>query len=209
VLQVAQPAGYGHFLREYSGRFGAAYLQQSGLASVQIGLMTLAGYTVPECYRLPFLARSPQEFWQRWNVWVGSWARRYVFIPSSFGLRRRYRWLPVPVATAIGVLVTFLAIGLLHDAPQYGAHALRPVGAWPFPKTTVLLLFCGATLILWAWGARLLRRFGLEGSRFRLPRSVTASVAIFVVLQSFFFVHASTAWLLSRDRRFSIAAPPD
>ena len=30
--------------------------------------MWILGYTVPKRYRYPFVARSPQDFWNRWTL---------------------------------------------------------------------------------------------------------------------------------------------
>ena len=54
------------------------YLAHSGLASVQIGLTRIVGHQVPERYNYPFLFRSPEDFWRRWNAYLGTWVKRYV-----------------------------------------------------------------------------------------------------------------------------------
>lgn len=92
------------------------YMQHSGLASVQIGLMRSIGWDIPERYRYPLFASSPAEFWARWNTYVGSWVRRYVFTPTarlflrSSGMHRQG-------GRFAAVLAAFVTIGALHELP--------------------------------------------------------------------------------------------
>jgi hypothetical protein len=90
------------------------YGAQAGLASIQSGLCRQLGFEVPERYVRPFGATSPRDFWSRWNTYVGTWARVYVFQRVAFYLARRWR-LRGHWAAAIAVFVTFVCVGLLHD----------------------------------------------------------------------------------------------
>src|ERR1700730_9647811 len=80
---------YKHFLSYGALQALNLYFAHSGLSSIQIGLIRLLRYQIPERYNYPFLAKSPQEFWRRWNIWLASWAKRYLFFPTAFLLRRR------------------------------------------------------------------------------------------------------------------------
>jgi hypothetical protein len=67
----------------------------------------------------PFFARSPMEFWRRWNTYVGAWFRRYVFLPAALSWHRS-KLLPSPAtAKCAAVLATFALAGLLHDYSVY------------------------------------------------------------------------------------------
>jgi hypothetical protein len=154
----------------------ALYLAHSGLASIQIGLLRLLGYRLPERYRLPFLAASPQDFWRRWNVWVSSWGRRYVFRPASAVLRRG----PLRrVAPELATLIVFAAIGLLHDL---GVGAVRwPVRGAGGLSLSFTGLFIGFGLALLAWRS-VEQRLGKALTPGRFPRWAGALVswAVFV-----------------------------
>jgi hypothetical protein len=98
-------------------RVAGIYAAQWGLASLQIGLFRQLGYDAPERYLKPFAARSPREFWTRWNTYLGTWVRIYVFAPLVRAMRAR----PTPSAATswrvrlIAVLVSFTFVGALHD----------------------------------------------------------------------------------------------
>lgn len=122
------------------------YLAHSGLASMQIGLMRLCGWDTPERYRFPFLATSPKDFWRRWNVWLGRWAFLYVFVPVAKRLGRLRTgdsWRGIAVGLA--VIMTFLAIGGLHDLAM---KLSSPSHGWWLPFA-MLFLVLGASLVVW------------------------------------------------------------
>ncbi len=128
--------------------FVAFYAAHSGLASFQIGWMRLLGYRIPERYHYPFLAKSPLDFWRRWNIYVGSWVNRYVFFPAAvhrfWRFLRSYRsWGRVPA-----VFVAFATVGILHD----GYHFLSKLEF----STDVTQGFAvqGVLVILWIGAGR-------------------------------------------------------
>jgi hypothetical protein len=124
------------------------YLAHSGLASFQIGLMRLVGHRIPERYCFPFLAASPIDFWRRWNCWLGAWARRYLFMPASIDLRRRWRHMPATVAQGGGILLTFMLVGALHDLLRT-AEALPNTGRIVLSlAATAMFLFFGMLVAL-------------------------------------------------------------
>jgi hypothetical protein len=129
------------------------YVEHSGVASIQIGLMSALGYRLPERYNYPFLANNPADFWKRWNAWLGDWCRLYLFRPLALWLGRRTR--AGAVAAALGALLSFLVIGALHDLAALGA--LDRAGA----PITVLFAQLGIVLIGWEVVARGLRRLAL------------------------------------------------
>jgi len=104
-------------------RFLTEYASHSGLASIQLGLLRQTGYQAPERYRYPLLAVSPLDFWRRWNTYVGTWLRLYVFAPSARRLvrpvpqvQRRQLWRAMLL---VPVLITMAASGALHDGYAY------------------------------------------------------------------------------------------
>ncbi|WP_437693927.1 MBOAT family O-acyltransferase [Sorangium sp. So ce176] len=137
------------------------YAGHSGVASIQIALLSMLGFRVGERYVFPLAATSPRDFWRRWNVHLGQWLRRYAYIPCVRSLGRR---VPVPVADAIAVLAAFGLCGVLHAGVQLLIHGQMP---W-----TVVAAFGvhGCALVAWdraarAWRARPGRGTGSAASR--------------------------------------------
>jgi hypothetical protein len=114
LTQMRDFSGYVRFVTYHSAYAVTVYLAHSGRASLSIGFMRLAGFRISERYRYPLLATNPVDFWRRWNLYLGAWARRYVFTPLTLrlgsllpGARR--------VALAGGVFGTFVFVGVVHD----------------------------------------------------------------------------------------------
>ena len=115
------------------------YGTHSGRAGQDVGLLRCMGYDIPERYHYPFLAKSPQDFWTRWNTYVGNWAKEHLFFPASRA-GRKMRLSPM-VAVASAVLTTFIVVGLLHEAMVVWVPGL-PLGgitSW-FTLNAALLL---------------------------------------------------------------------
>lgn len=141
-------SGYQHAVTYYGLLGIGVYITHSGVASLQIGLMGLIGYEVPERYHWPLLATSPVDFWRRWNIWVGHWVQRYVFYPANLSLRRRMRAWP-DCSRAIACLLAFGFMGVLHDAYTYATRLNRPDRATL--ELTLAFALCAAALLVWVF----------------------------------------------------------
>ena len=94
------------------------YYDFSGYTDMAIGLGRALGFTFPENFNLPFLARSLGEFWRRWHMSLSAWFREYVFYPLE---RRR---LPI-LGQPFNILLVFLLTGLWHGLTlNYAAWGL-------------------------------------------------------------------------------------
>jgi hypothetical protein len=129
----------------------AAYSQHAGLAHIQLGLLRMCGYVAAERYQAPLLARSPLDFWNRWNTYVGQWGKRYLYLPLALRLARRARrrnqgasgWAP-----AVALIAAFTAMGALHDLYTWAAD--RNLTA----EMTAFFSVNGVLLVAWEAGAR-------------------------------------------------------
>ncbi len=84
---------------------GVAFgLIAEGAASSQHALFKLLGWGTVPVIDGAFLARTPAEFWQRYNRWVCIWLDKHVFKPAG-GRSRMLR----------ATLWTFLVSGLIHE----------------------------------------------------------------------------------------------
>ena len=177
---VTSASSYLAFFGYYLGQCFGLYLVHSGVAAIDIGCMGLLGHQVPERYERPFLAPTPADFWRRWNTYLGSWARRYLFFPTVLRLRKRLR-VGSTTAMATAVLATFGAMGLLHGiAPCLLQHHFRRA-----PLLALTAIFAAQGALLLAWEAA--RRAG--GAFPSITRAVARAGATAAVL----------SWLLLRQ----------
>jgi alginate O-acetyltransferase complex protein AlgI len=85
------------------------YCDFSGYSDMAIGLALLMGFQLPENFRLPYQAKTLQEFWRRWHISLSTWLRDYLYI--SLGGNRQGK-----IRTYINLMITMLLGGLWHGA---------------------------------------------------------------------------------------------
>lgn len=57
------------------------YFDFSGYSDMAIGIGRMIGFTFPENFDNPYVAKSISEFWRRWHITLGAWMREYLYIP--------------------------------------------------------------------------------------------------------------------------------
>jgi alginate O-acetyltransferase complex protein AlgI len=107
------------------------YFDFSGYSDIAIGSARLMGFQFPENFDYPYMARSPQEFWNRWHMTLTRWIRDYVFTPLAFSFRRRPKLAPLWVVFAMalcglwhGSRWTFVAWGIWHGVLLLANHTV-------------------------------------------------------------------------------------
>ncbi len=143
------------------------YADFSAYTDLARGTSRWLGFELTENFDHPYLARTPADFWRRWNISLSSWFRDYVYIPLGGSKAGEWRW-------ARNVLVTFLLSGLWHGASWnyvlWGAYhgvllvltrarkilkpAASPAPAWPTPLTALRVVAQTAgmfVLTLFGW----------------------------------------------------------
>jgi alginate O-acetyltransferase complex protein AlgI len=110
---VFAPGAQPHFLDAVVGIVGFGvqiYMDFSAYSDIAIGSARLFGFVFPENFDNPYLARSPQEFWNRWHMTLSRWIRDYVFTPLNFAARRR------PWMSHVFLVLAMAGCGLWHGA---------------------------------------------------------------------------------------------
>ncbi len=132
------------------------YYDFSGYSDIALGLGYLLGIRLPINFKQPYLAKSPQEFWQRWHITLSQWVRDYLYIPLGGNKIKG----PIKQLTALILVMTLM--GLWHGAnwtfAAWGASwgvaiLLWRIGA-PFFNKRPLVSWLGTllvTVILWVF----------------------------------------------------------
>ena len=117
VFQAADPTGTQVLLGAYFFAL-QIYGDFAGYSLMAKGIANFFGIRLVYNFNLPYLARNPVDFWNRWHTSLSSWARDYLFIPLSLS-----SWGRLPLGgnklTFSGVVplaITMLTIGLWHGA---------------------------------------------------------------------------------------------
>jgi len=137
------------------------YCDFSAYTDIALGSGHLLGIELPENFKTPYSARSPQDFWQRWHISLSTWLRDYLYIPLG-GSRNG------PRVLVIALMGTMLLGGLWHGA------------SWNF-------VLWGAIHGIMLLGHRVLSKVELVDKAFKsLPRAMP--IVGWVVTQYFVFM---------------------
>ena len=90
------------------------YFDFSGYCDVAIALADLFEVRLPENFRYPFLASSPQDFWNRWHISLSQWMRDMVFFRLLRILLKRFPRVPYLIPSMFSIFVTFALVGVWH-----------------------------------------------------------------------------------------------
>src|SRR5690606_31779152 len=103
------------------------YCDFSAYTDIALGSACLLGYSLPENFDRPYLAKSPGEYWRRWHKTLSRFAFDYVYKPLGGGRQG--------LATTIrNTFIVFIVIGFWHGAAWkyvlFGAyHAWGVIGS--------------------------------------------------------------------------------
>lgn len=105
------------------------YTDFSGCMDIILGTAECFDIKLTENFNNPFFSRTSQEFWQRWHISLGAWAKDYVLYPllKSKGMVKLNKYLKKKcgkkigkfIATSVGMLVLWLVMGIWHGAFKY------------------------------------------------------------------------------------------
>ena len=105
------------------------YLDFSGCMDIVIGTAEIFDITLPENFRNPFLSETSREFWTRWHITLGSWARDYVFYPflkaepvvrfSAFLKKHIGKKAGKFIVTTMASFLLWMVMGIWHGGIRY------------------------------------------------------------------------------------------
>ncbi len=101
------------------------YCDFSGGIDISRGIAEVMGIRMAQNFKRPYFAQNVAEFWRRWHITLGSWAKDYVFYPIvlsktmsklSCRLERFGNHIARVLPPSIATMVCFLMIGVWHGA---------------------------------------------------------------------------------------------
>ncbi|MGO9089208.1 MAG: MBOAT family O-acyltransferase [bacterium] len=90
------------------------YFNFSGYCDVVIGIARWAGFSIPENFNRPYLARNMIEFWNRWHITLSEWLRDFLYQPHFKYLLTGYLKKSPNLAQYISIFITFFVAGVWH-----------------------------------------------------------------------------------------------
>lgn len=105
------------------------YADFSGCMDIALGAAECFGIKLPENFVNPFFSKTVQEFWQRWHITLGTWAKDYVLFPLlktkafiELGKKSKKKFgktIGKFIPTAIGMFVLWMVMGIWHGSFKY------------------------------------------------------------------------------------------
>jgi D-alanyl-lipoteichoic acid acyltransferase DltB (MBOAT superfamily) len=96
------------------------YFDFSGYCDVAIALADFFEVRLPENFNYPFLASSPQDFWNRWHVSLTHWLRDFVFFRLFAFVSLRWPAIPELLTLMVSSFVTLVLVGAWHgNSPNW------------------------------------------------------------------------------------------
>lgn len=71
------------------------------------GIARMMGIKISVSFRPFYYSKNPNDFWQRWNITLGTWMRDYVTFPAMFKWGRK-------ISPDLIITFSFLLMGLWH-----------------------------------------------------------------------------------------------
>ncbi len=130
------------------------YLDFSGYSDMALGLGQMMGFSWPENFNYPYMAKSIKDFWSRWHISLGSWFRDYIYIPLGGsrvdGLKEFRNLFVVWLLTGLwhGASLSFILWGLYFGAlllleRKLGRKYLKDLPDWLKQLGTFILVLIG------------------------------------------------------------------
>lgn len=102
------------------------YADFSGCMDIVIGASKMYGVVLPENFKSPFFSRNLSEFWRRWHITLGLWAKDYIMYPllisrpfqnlAEKSKKKFGKKIGKKIPTIIAIFVLWLIIGIWHGA---------------------------------------------------------------------------------------------
>lgn len=96
------------------------YFDFAGYSNMAIGAGRLFGLTIPANFNMPWLAKTPQDFWRRFHISLSEWLRDVVFMPIYMNLMKlNFFRQNKTLAQNIGIFCTLFCMGAWNGLERH------------------------------------------------------------------------------------------
>ena len=95
----------------YSGQL---FFDFAGYSAMAVGLSYLYGVRTPPNFRMPFVAESIKDFWNRWHISLSFWFRDYLYTRMTMYLMRRKLFKERATAGRVAMVANMVLMGFWH-----------------------------------------------------------------------------------------------
>ena len=95
----------------YSGQL---FFDFAGYSAMAVGLSYLYGVRSPPNFRMPFVAESIKDFWNRWHISLSFWFRDYLYTRMTMYLMRKKLFKERATAGRVAMVANMVLMGFWH-----------------------------------------------------------------------------------------------
>ncbi len=200
-----EPDGISCLIGIYAFAF-QIYGDFSGYSDIARGISKLLGFNLMVNFKIPYLSRNPQEFWNRWHISLSSWLKDYLYIPlggSRLGNILTYRNLIITMVLGgiwHGAAWSFIIWGLYHGLLlmihrfMFGSYSKKE-----YPRFNIIegiKIITTFNFICFGW--LIFRANSVEQAMFFLKQIFTSSSLAQIQIHSLFSLifFAGMLWIL-------------
>ncbi len=175
------------------------YADFSGCMDIVLGVSELFDIHLTENFKNPFFSRTSQEFWQRWHITLGAWAKDYVLYPllkskrmvrfGKFTKKKFGRKTGKFLVNAAAMFVLWMVMGIWHGGLRY----IVGVSLWYW-----IILMLGELLSPWFVKLTAALHMKTDSFSWHLFQSVRTYL-IYAIGASFFSLGISRSLALLKD----------
>ncbi|MBI2853995.1 MAG: D-alanyl-lipoteichoic acid biosynthesis protein DltB [Chloroflexi bacterium] len=101
----------------------------AGYSNFAVGVSYLLGIHPPDNFRMPFIARSIRDFWDRWHISLSYWFRDHVYMRFVFTALKGRWFKSTHVAGYLGFVLSMGLMGVWHGTQvHFVAYGLYHAG---------------------------------------------------------------------------------
>ncbi len=91
----------------------------AGYSHMAVGASYVFGIRTPMNFRLPFVAESIKDFWNRWHISLSFWFRDFIYTRLLMALLKRKTFSSKTTASYVTYIVNMTLMGLWHGSTLY------------------------------------------------------------------------------------------
>ncbi|MBN2272709.1 MAG: MBOAT family protein [Bacteroidales bacterium] len=162
------------------------YCDFSGYTDIARVSARMMGINLMLNFKLPYLATSIREFWQRWHISLTTWFRDYIFLPISIAISRKIE------KEKVLFIKTDLFIYIIASAVTWFV-----TGLWHGANYTFIVwgLIHGFFLVMYQWlhkkRIRVQKKIGIRSNN-TVVTIIETFVTFFIVTFTWIFFRANT-----------------
>ncbi len=114
AAQLAWATGWPRTLAYMYLYSGQLFFDFAGYSAMAVGMSYVYGIRTPPNFRLPFVAESIKDFWNRWHISLSFWFRDYLYTRMTMYLMKKKLFKERATAGRVAMVANMTLMGFWH-----------------------------------------------------------------------------------------------